>query len=73
MRFTSAILAGALAVLAVAQKPNPFTRTSYEGIAAGFPTTITWTPTTSGTVTLVLMQGDPDALTTVATIKGMSF
>lgn len=73
MRFISALVAGALAVVASAQSgngANPFTNTDFSGIAAGEPVTITWDPTTTGTVTLELVQGDPDALTTVATIEG---
>ena len=75
MRFFSALVAGALAVVAAAQSgngANPFTNTDFSGIAAGTPVTITWNPTTSGTVTLQLVQGDPNSLNTVETIKGMS-
>lgn len=74
MRFISALLAGALAVVASAQTsstgPNPFTNSDFTGIVAGEPFTITWDPTTEGTVTLQLVQGDPSALDTVETIEG---
>jgi hypothetical protein len=75
MRFISALVAGALAVVAAAQTggsdhPNPFTNTDFQGIAAGESFDITWTPTTDGTVTLVLVQGDPGDLQPVATIEG---
>jgi hypothetical protein len=76
MRFISALVAGALAVVAAAQtgdsnRPNPFTNTDFQGIAAGESFDITWTPTSDGTVTLVLMQGDPGDLKPVATIEGV--
>jgi len=72
MRFTSAFLAAACAVVALAQSstttgPNPFTRTSYSGITAGVPINITWTPTTSGTVSLQLVEGISTNLKTVST------
>lgn len=70
MRFTSTLLAGAFAVLAAAQ--NPFTRSSYNGIAAGVATEITWDPTSAGPISLVLMKGDRDALVTVATLQSAS-
>lgn len=77
MRFISALLAGALAVVAAAQttgsQPNPFTNTEFTGIAAGSPFTITWTPTTQSTVTLELVHsdtGNSDDLKPVSTIKG---
>ncbi|OBT42626.1 hypothetical protein VE00_06066 [Pseudogymnoascus sp. WSF 3629] len=76
MRFISALLAGALAVVAAAQttgsQPNPFTNTAFTGIAAGSPFTITWTPTTKSTVTLQLVHsdtGNADDLKPVSTIK----
>jgi hypothetical protein len=77
MRFISALMAGALAVVATAQvgtgsNPNPFTNSNYSGIATGSPVPITWTPTTKGTVSLLLVQGDPNALVTVATISSAS-
>lgn len=74
MRFFSTLVAAALAAVAAAQtSANPFTRSSYSGITAGTATQITWTPTTSGTVTLLLVKGDPSALKTVATIGSESF
>ncbi|OBT90523.1 hypothetical protein VE02_01150 [Pseudogymnoascus sp. 03VT05] len=76
MRFISALLAGALAAVAAAQttgsQPNPFTNTDFSGIAAGSPITITWTPTTQGTVTLELVHsdtGNSNDLKPVATIQ----
>lgn len=73
MRFISSFVAAALAAVAVAQTtPNPFTRSSYNGITAGVTTQITWTPTTPGSVTLLLVKGDPGNLNTVATITSES-
>lgn len=73
MRFISALVAGALAAVAVAQttgsKPNPFTNSDYSGITAGTPITLTWTPTTGGTVTIELVQGDPGNLDPVSVIQ----
>ncbi|ELR06436.1 hypothetical protein VC83_08606 [Pseudogymnoascus destructans] len=75
MRFISALLAGALAVVAAAQtgtQPNPFTNTDFTGIAAGKPITITWTPTTNGKVKLELVHsdtGNSDDLKPVSTIQ----
>lgn len=69
MRFSTVAIVGALAALASAQ--NPFTRTNYEGIAAGQPEDITWEPTSKGTVTLKLVQGDPKDLTQVQNIASM--
>lgn len=73
MRFISALVAGALAAVAVAQttgnEPNPFTNSDYSGIAAGTPITLTWTPTTDGTVTIELVQGDPGHLNPVSIIQ----
>lgn len=73
MRFISALVAGALAVVAAAQsgnQANPFTNDNFNGIEAGESFTVTWDPTTDGTVTLQLVQGDPDSLNTVSTIEG---
>ncbi|OBT46241.1 hypothetical protein VE00_02384 [Pseudogymnoascus sp. WSF 3629] len=70
MRFTTAFIASAFMVLAAAQSlaANPFTNTDYTSISAGKAFTITWSPTTTGPVSLVLVKGDPAALTTVSTI-----
>lgn len=73
MRFSS-ILASALtaAVAVVAQTgstANPFTKSDYSGITAGTPITITWTPTTDGTVTIELVRGDPLNLNLVSVIQ----
>lgn len=73
MRFISALVASALAAVAVAQtgsESNPFTNSDYTGIATGTPITLTWTPTTDGTVTIELVQGDPGALKFVNVIQG---
>ena len=70
MRFSTVGILAALAAIASAQ--NPFTRTSYDGIAAGQPEDITWEATTEGTVTLVLMQGEPKALKQVQVIASTS-
>ncbi|KFZ01884.1 hypothetical protein V500_00578 [Pseudogymnoascus sp. VKM F-4518 (FW-2643)] len=69
MRFTTTLITSAFTVLAAAQSAaNPFTNTDYSTISAGQAFTITWSPTTTGPVSLVLVKGDPAALTTVSTI-----
>ncbi|KFZ03749.1 hypothetical protein V502_10692 [Pseudogymnoascus sp. VKM F-4520 (FW-2644)] len=69
MRFTTTLIASAFTVFAAAQSAaNPFTNTDYSTISAGQAFTITWSPTTTGSVSLVLVKGDPAALTTVSTI-----
>ncbi|OBT71095.1 hypothetical protein VF21_09821 [Pseudogymnoascus sp. 05NY08] len=70
MRFITVFIASAFTVLAAAQSSaaNPFTNTDYTSISAGKAFTITWSPTTTGPVSLVLVKGDPAALTTVSTI-----
>ncbi|KFZ18444.1 hypothetical protein V501_01221 [Pseudogymnoascus sp. VKM F-4519 (FW-2642)] len=70
MRFTTVFFAGAFTALAAAQSSaaNPFTNTDYTSISAGKAFTITWSPTTTGAVSLVLVKGNPAALTTVSTI-----
>lgn len=77
MRFISALVAGALAIVASAQsgdgnQENPFTNSDFDGIVAGESFTITWDPTTDSTVTLNLVHGDPGALQPVAVIEGAS-
>lgn len=74
MRFISALVAGALAIVASAQsgtgnQENPFTNSDFDGITAGESFTVTWTPTTDSTVTLKLVQGDPGQLQPVAVIE----
>ena len=69
MRFTTTLIASAFTVFAAAQSAaNPFTNTDYSTISAGQAFTITWSPTTTGSVSLILVKGDPAALTTVSTI-----
>ena len=69
MRFSTVALLSALAALAAAQ--NPFTRSEYDDIEAGIPEQITWDPTSEGTVTIVLVHGDPNDLQQVEVIAGM--
>lgn len=70
MRFSTAIFASAFAALVSAQA-NPFTRTSYTGITAGTPINITWTPTSSGTITLLLVTGtSATTLNPISTVAG---
>ncbi|KAL8866549.1 MAG: hypothetical protein Q9174_006238 [Haloplaca sp. 1 TL-2023] len=58
MRYSILYTASSLLALAVAQnRPNPFTLEPGFMINAGEPTTITWTPTTDGPVTIRLRQG----------------
>jgi Kre9/KNH-like N-terminal Ig-like domain len=68
MRFSSALVIATLSALASAQ--NPFTFTTLTSITAGTPFNITWAPSTGtvDTVTLLLRQGDPTHLATIATI-----
>lgn len=70
MRFSAVALLSALAALAAAQ--NPFTRSEYDDIEAGFPEQITWDPTSEGTVTIVLVHGDPQNLERVEVLAGTS-
>ncbi|KAL9585664.1 MAG: hypothetical protein Q9212_001401 [Teloschistes hypoglaucus] len=58
MRSSILGLAASLFALAVAQdKPNPFTIPPSFMVNAGQPTSVTWTPTTGGTVTIYLRSG----------------
>jgi hypothetical protein len=69
MRFTSALLGAAMAMVAYAA--NEFTNTDFSGISVGSTFNITWNPTTPGPVTLTLMTGDPlhlDEFTTIASM-----
>ncbi|KAL5354011.1 hypothetical protein ACLOAV_000096 [Pseudogymnoascus australis] len=69
MHFITALIASAFTVLTAAQSSaNPFTNSDYSAISAGQAFTITWSPTTTGPISLVLVKGDPTALTTVSTI-----
>ncbi|KFY63779.1 hypothetical protein V496_03734 [Pseudogymnoascus sp. VKM F-4515 (FW-2607)] len=70
MHFITALIASAFTALAAAQSTaaNPFTNSDYSAISAGQAFTITWSPTTTGPISLVLVKGDPTALTTVSTI-----
>lgn len=73
MRFTTALIASAFAVLTAAQSvANPFTNSDFSAISAGQAVTITWSPTTTGPVSLVLVKGDATALTTVSIIASAS-
>ncbi|OBT69112.1 hypothetical protein VE03_01359 [Pseudogymnoascus sp. 23342-1-I1] len=69
MRFTTFLIASVFTALAAAQSAaNPFTNSDYSAISASQPFTITWSPTTTGPISLVLVKGNPAALTTVSTI-----
>jgi len=72
MRLSLLSLLGGLAAVALAANPNPFNIPS-QGFAltAGQPTTLTWTPTTPGTVTLRLRQGASNNLEAGTVIQGM--
>lgn len=65
MQYTTLVLT-ILASLAAAQ--NAFTMTTLSTITAGTPYNITWSPSTDGTVTLILRQGSSTSLDTVETI-----
>ncbi|PMD49849.1 uncharacterized protein K444DRAFT_670669 [Hyaloscypha bicolor E] len=64
----ASVVIAALAALTSAQ--NPFTFTTLTSVTAGTPINITWAPSTGtvDTITLVLRQGDPTHLSTIATI-----
>jgi len=68
MQFSTYVAIATLAVLTSAQ--NPFTFTTLTSITAGTPINITWAPSTGtvDTITLLLRQGDPTHLSTIATI-----
>jgi len=64
-----ALFVSVFAALATAQSPNPITSPTGGVIQAGTAVTVTWTPTTSGTITLQLRSGnagDLGAGTTIA-------
>ena len=72
MRLTIfAPLATLLAVALAADDPNPFKipQGGYS-FTAGKPTTLNWTPTTGGTVTLTLRQGASNNLDEGTVIEG---
>jgi len=54
--------------LVTAQSPNPITSPTGGVIQAGTAVTITWTPTTSGTITLQLRSGSANDLGAGTTI-----
>jgi len=57
------------AVGVVAQLPNPITEpTAGSTVTAGSTFTISWTPTTNGTISLFLKNGDTNDLNTISTI-----
>ncbi|KAJ9648461.1 hypothetical protein H2199_001316 [Coniosporium tulheliwenetii] len=69
MRFFAIVLAGLAAAVANAQsQPNPFNIPTTFSFTAGEPTTITWEPTTPGTVTLILRSGASNNLNSGAPI-----
>ena len=65
MRFSTQTLAALLAspLLAFAANANPFTNSNYNGITAGKTFDLTWKPTTSGTVSIILRSGASSNLT----------
>jgi hypothetical protein len=63
-----ALFISAFAALAAAQSPNPISAPGGVTISVGTATTITWTPTTQGTVTLQLRSGASNDLSVVTTI-----
>jgi hypothetical protein len=69
MQYSLSLLAAAL-LAGIASAQNPFSFTTLSTVTAGTPFNITWSPSTgtTDTITLLLRQGDPAHLTTVATI-----
>ncbi|CAD0097183.1 unnamed protein product [Aureobasidium mustum] len=65
MRFSTQTLIALLAspLLALAASDNGFTNSDWNGITAGKDYTIKWTPTTGGTVSLILRSGANNNLT----------
>ena len=51
------VVAGLIAIVAAQSTDNPFKIDSGFMITAGMPTTIQWTPTTQGPVSLTLRSG----------------
>lgn len=72
MRFFTATFAGAVALASVVlAAENPITQPDGSApIAAGKPQTITWEPTSKGTITLTLRKGDSKDLKDVTVITG---
>ena len=66
MQLTKLLIATAAFAVASAQTYS-FTNSNFTGITVGQPFEITWTPKT-GTVTIKLKTGDPNAQTLVAPI-----
>ena len=63
-------LAGFVAIALTASNPNPFNVPDGFSLTAGKPTTLRWTPTTPGTVTLRLRQGASNDLNEGSVIQG---
>ena len=61
---------GALSWVALAANPNPFNVPEGFSLTAGKPTTLKWTPTTPGTVTLRLREGPSNNLNEGTVIQG---
>jgi hypothetical protein len=65
-----AVLAAPLVALAQnSSNPNPFTLDSTFAVTAGQPVTLKWTPTTGGTVQLILRSGPSNNLNTGLVIQ----
>ena len=58
-----------VAVALAAGQPNPFSVPEGFALTAGKPTTLKWTPTTPGTVTLTLREGSSNNLDQGTVIK----
>jgi hypothetical protein len=69
MQYSLSLLAAAF-LAGIASAQNPFSFTTLSTVTAGTPFNITWSPSTgtTDTITLLLRQGDPAHLTTIATI-----
>ena len=72
MRFSLIPVAASLLALALAQadKPNAFSIPPGFALKVGQPTTLKWSPDTSGTVSLYLRSGAMNALDKGILIKG---
>jgi len=69
--FTSSLLAIAALASAVLALENPISKPDKSTpLAAGGSVEITWTPTTSGTITLKLRQGPSNNLNDLLTVVG---
>ncbi len=71
MRLLLLSIPGGLAAVALAANPNPFNVPEGFSLTAGKPTTLTWNPTTPGTVTLRLRQGASNNLEAGTVIQGI--